>query len=285
MKIGITSNACGGWGDNRYQKLREHEYSCIDLSMANTGATIYQCDEEEFKERLMREKKLADEAGIEIFQIHGPWRYPPRDSTEEERAERMEKMQKSIRAASLLGCKNCVIHPLMPFGIEERGTTYAQQTWDINLVFMRELLKTAKEYDVTICLENMPFRLFSMSLPEDVFSFVKIMNDGHFKICLDTGHVVVHKKGTPGDAVRQLGDEIRVLHIHDNDGRVDQHAIPYLGIIDWKDFGQALKEIGFRGAFSFETKLSKYITDTILDEIHMLHIKIAKEITGISFFE
>ena len=64
-------------------------------------------------------------------------------------------MKKSIRAASILECKNWVIHPIMPFGVEDIDTGDAEKTWDMNVAFMKELLKTAKEYGVTICLENM----------------------------------------------------------------------------------------------------------------------------------
>ena len=108
------------------------------------------------------------------------------------------------------------------------------------LCLMRELLKTAKEYDVILCLENMPFLDFSLSAPQEILKIVKEMNDDHFKICLDTGHVSVFGDLSVGDEVRRLNKEIRALHIHDNKFGIDSHYMPFFGKIDWKDFSKSL---------------------------------------------
>ena len=55
-----------------------------------------------------------------------------------------------------------------------------------------------------------------------------------------------------GDVVRELGKEIRVLHVHDNRNQIDLHLPPFYGRIDWYDFANALREIQYTGVFSFE---------------------------------
>lgn len=283
MKIGIQTNLLdrdgyGRWKENMYIKLREHGYSCTDYNMADTDSIIYTLPRDESDAMLKSEKELAENAGIEISQVHGPWRYPPRDLTEEDRGERMEKMKKSIWATSVLGCKNWVIHPIMPYGENDADTQNAQKTWDMNIKFMSELLKTAKEYGVTICLENMPMRKFSLATPEKILKFVKEINDENFKICLDTGHVSVFGDLNIGDEVRRLGDEIRVLHVHDNKWGADLHLAPYFGIIDWEGFAKALKDIGFNGCFSLETMPSGKLSDDLFEEACRLLQKIASDI-------
>lgn len=257
MKTGIAANMLktgyDRWGENRYEKLKEHGFSCIDYGMADTDAPIYSLDDNQFEEFLKKEKELADRAGIEVSQVHGPWRYPPRDLSEEDRAERLEKMKKSIKAASLLGCKFWVVHPIMPYTTADLKQNKAQETWEMNLQFMKELLKTAKEYDVVICLENMPMLNFSISTPTQIVKFVNEINDDNFKVCLDTGHVAVFEGLSPAAAVREIGDKLRVLHVHDNHGTDDDHLAPYSGIIDWEAFSKALKEVGFEGVISLET--------------------------------
>jgi len=94
---------------------------------------------------------------------------------------------------------------------------------------------------------------FSISTPTQILKFVNEINDENFKICLDTGHVNVFNNLTVGDAVRELGDKIKVLHIHDNGGTDDDHLAPFSGGIDWVDFSKALKETGFDGVISLET--------------------------------
>lgn len=271
MKIGIQTSTFdtegyGRWKDKTYDKLNEHGYSCTDFDMSNTETPIYTLPEEEAKELLLKEKELAEKSGIEIVQVHGPWRWPPKDLTQEDRAERMEKMKKSIRLTSHIGCKNWIVHPVMPYGIEEAGTEDAEKTWNINIEFMTELLKTAKEYDVTICLENMPMINFSLAKPEDILRFVKTINDDNFKICLDTGHVSVFFISV-GDEVRRLGSEIKALHVHDNSFGVDLHSIPYFGIIDWDDFAKALKEINFEGCLSLETMPPRRLEDDMFEDM------------------
>lgn len=283
MKIGIQTNLLdrdgyGRWKENMYVKLKEHGYSCTDYNMADTESVIYTLSQDESDAALLSEKELAENAGIEISQVHGPWRYPPRDLTEEDRSERMEKMKKSIRATSVLGCKNWVIHPIMPYGENDADAENAQKTWDMNIEFMGELLKTAKEYGVTICLENMPMRKFSLATPEKILKFVKTINDENFKICLDTGHVSVFDDLNMGDEVRRLGDEIRVLHVHDNKWGADLHLAPYFGIIDWESFVKALKDIGFNGCFSLETMPSGKLSDDLFEEACRLLQKIASDI-------
>jgi len=248
------------YGDEKYKKIKEHGFDCVDFNIMNTETELYVSGEERFKEILLCEKKLAEDAGIKIHQVHGPWRIP-KDSTEADREERMEKMQKSIRAASILGAKYWVIHPLMPCGVDDLVTGFAGSTWEINLTFMRKLLETAKEYGITICLENMPMNNFSISTPEKILEFVQEINDKHFKICLDTGHLARFKVRKTGDAIRLLGDNIKVLHTHDNMGDSDTHQFPYTGIIDWKDFGKALKDINFDGVLSMETAPKADLSD------------------------
>lgn len=280
MKIGIVSKSTLAWGENRYQKLKELGFSAVDFGLGNTEVAPYTSTEEEFCEMLAKEKALAEAAGIEIFQIHGPWRWPCHDDTEENRAERMEMMKKSIRAASLLGCKNWIVHPIMPLGVHDVPLGKTEETWALNVKFMRELVKTAREYDVTICLENMPFTEFSISRPEEILRLIEEINDDHFKMCLDTGHVNVFPELSVADEVRKMKDVIRAFHIHDNNGKGDLHAIPYFGNIDWEDFGKALKEIDFKGVFSLETAPSNKLPLSVYEDILKTLPQIAQHIIG-----
>jgi len=227
---------------------------------------------------LIKEKTLCENAGIEISQVHGPWRAPIRDSLPEERAERMEQMKRTIYAASILGCKNWVIHPLMPCGLNDDGKDTEKSTWDINLNFMQKLLTFAKEHSVIICFENMPFKSFSISKPEKILKFVKTINDSSFKICLDTGHISVFENLAVGDEVRRLGKEICALHIHDNRVSSDLHLMPYFGVIDWKDFAKSLKDIGYTGNFDLETMPPKTLPDFIFEDMSKSLFKISKMI-------
>lgn len=279
MKIGNCNIYYQHYGEECYRKMKSFGFSSVDFDLSNTDTQLYLFREDEFRNSLIHEKKMIEEVGMEVSQTHGPWCWPPRDDTIEGRAERAEKMKKSIQGTAFLGCKNWVIHPIMPFGIHDKGTEKAQITWEINQIFMKEMLQVAKEYNITICLENMPMPEFSLGSPTEIWEFVKRMDDEYFKICLDTGHAAVYKDLTPADAIRKFGKEVRVLHVHDNNGREDQHALPYYyGTIDWKDFGQALKECQFDGVFSYETAPSAKLPISTFEEMNIMLVNLAKEI-------
>jgi len=106
---------------------------------------------------------------------------------------------------------------------------------------------------VTICLENMPHRNFSMAKPEKVLQLAKLLDDPHFAVCLDFGHVATQENMSVADQIRLLGDKLQAVHIHDNGGEKDEHLWPGAGIIDWAEAMKALREIGYTGVFSLET--------------------------------
>ena len=51
--------------------------------------------------------------------------------------------------------------------------------------------------------------------------------------CLDTGHLNVFSSAELNVWIQRLGPFIRQIHIHDNDGFLDQHLPPGQGNIDF----------------------------------------------------
>lgn len=286
MKIGVSvepyGKAANCFGEELFQKLGSFGFSAIDYNISGTKYELYSMDDDAFSQRLGNERAAAEAAGLKMHQMHGPWRSPPRDATPEDRQERMEKMQRSILAAHLLGIKYWVIHPLMPYGALDLGTENPPKTWEVNKQFMGQLLQYAKALDVTICLENMPMSKFSMADPRQVLKFVREMNDEHFKMCLDTGHSTFFPEVCLSDMVRQIGKDLKVLHVHDNMGDRDFHLWPTKGIIDWPGFMQALKDIGYDGVFNLETAPDKNLEGEAYAEAFAQLCQLAKQVTQLA---
>ena len=288
MKIGIATYAyIDPYGyEKGIEKLKRHGYDCVDYSsnvfpnLVNTNHEIFSLSESEFEKKLRLEGEIFKDHGILISQTHGPWRYPPQDGMKEERDERFEKMVKSIRGTAYLGCENIVIHPLMPFGSHSDAEPKTQ--WDINLEFMSRLAEVGKEYAVTVCFENMPFRELPLSPVSEILKMVKVINSDYFKVCLDTGHCAAIGESA-SDAVRILGKEyLRVMHVHDNNGIKDYHWLPGTGVIDWDDFSSALFEIGFDGTMSLETGVARFAKDgEDIEEREIELANIAKKIARV----
>ena len=49
-----------------------------------------------------------------------------------------------------------------------------------------------------------------------------------------------------------MGDNLKALHIHDNNGQSDQHLPPYCGKLQLDRIVEALRDMKFAGFFTFE---------------------------------
>jgi sugar phosphate isomerase/epimerase len=111
----------------------------------------------------------------------------------------------------------------------------------------------------------------------------KETNSDIFKVCIDTGHSNFCGEA-PADAVRLVGGEyLGALHVHDNNGKADQHLRPGFGNVDWDAFSDALVEIGFEGSVNFETAVPSSVPngeDRDAQEIELANwgLRIAKKL-------
>jgi sugar phosphate isomerase/epimerase len=260
MKIGITEGSYLYYGVGEGAKMaRAHGYECFDFGgFIHTETDFFRLPEEAFRAELMQRRSLVESEGISFWQAHAPWCCPERDLTEEGRAEQLECYLKAVRGTGYLGAECFVIHAIMPYGMNSPENP--ERMRDINAAFMGRLAEEAKEYGVKhICVENLPFPALPINHTSQCLDFAKRMNketnSDIFKVCLDTGHSNFCGE-KPADAVRLLGKEyLGALHVHDNNGKADQHFRPGFGNIDWEDFSDALAEIGFEGCVSFETSV------------------------------
>jgi len=249
MKPGIRDYYIKHYGDTEGAKrMAEHGYAYLDFQLADTESEYYKKKDESFLLAVNAKRKELKSAGIEVYQIHGPWRVP-QDATDEDRAERFEKMTKAMVIAKYLGAKYMAVHPLMPYGADSPDNP--EEIYAINKKYYTALANVAKNLGVTVCLENMPFRNFPLSSPRALGDFIRDIGSESLKMCFDTGHANMFE-GSVGDMLREVSDLVKILHLHDNLGDEDSHLPLYEGNIDWADFAEALFDIGFDGPVSLE---------------------------------
>ena len=279
IRIGIESSAyISRYGTEKgLARMKMHGYDTVDYQgFVNTETDLFALPETSFEKELSALRLACVNAGIELFQVHGPWRWPPRDFTPGDRAERFEKMAKSIRGTDVLVCENFVIHPIMPFS--DNSNPDPDAFYKTNFDFMNRLCDVADEYGVTVCLENMPMPVLTLSTPKQILDFVKAVNRKSMKVCLDTGHCTVCGADA-AEAVRLTGKEyLKVLHVHDNNGRSDLHWLPGFGVINWTEFGNALKDIGYDGSLSLETQVNGNVPEKAREDLEKGLFSIAKAI-------
>ena len=211
-----------------YEKMKDHGYDCCDYNLSPDGE-YFNLNDADMENFFKCEKALANKYGIIVNQVHSPW--PIDDTLPGAFEKKVEIMKKSLKITKYLGSKYLVLHPHMPYGHDFEPSP--QAGIDANIEFFGELLETAKELDIYLCIENLPMR------------------SPYAVMCLDTGHALVYPR-TLKNAIETAGSHIKVLHVHDNNRDRDSHMIPGKGAGDWEGFVQGLKNIGYEGVISIE---------------------------------
>ena len=100
------------------------------------------------------------------------------------------------------------------------------------------------------CVENMPSGVHPGSRMADLAALVVELNRPELALALDTGHA--HISADPGSETIAAGRWLRTTHVHDNNGRQDNHLPPGLGTADWDAWGAALNAIDYGGPIMLE---------------------------------
>lgn len=202
-----------------------------------------------------RAGKAARDVGVVFNQAHMPLADPRETKTRKRRLEN-ELAHRSIEAAGMLGVPWIACHALSFAGAWDQG--HLDELRERNLEYFAPFLKTAEKAGVGLAMENLAdafsegarSRTYTAT-PGELIDLVDAFDHPLVGILWDTGHA--HLQGLDqGQALRAIGSRLKGTHIADNDGRWDQHLMPFLGKVDWKAVMEALWAIDYAGDFTYE---------------------------------
>lgn len=198
----------------------------------------------------------------------------------------IEIYKRCIELCEAVGCKHLIVHGISVEKAESEITPEKAIYYkELNYRLYRGLIDTLKKTNVTVCLENLfkrtPAKGFyegTCADPHEAVEYIDTLNceagKECFGFCLDTGHIHLLRSRF-FLYMPILGKRIKALHIHDNDGAEDEHLMPYVGTVNWKEFLNTLAYIGYEGDLSFETfaqtkkgKLPPELVPTFLSTIY-----------------
>lgn len=217
-----------------------------------------------------KDRRVYEDAGLKIGQIHCPFNAPPDRVTPEEMERFVAGVKRSVRAAALLGAPIAVVHPVIPFGWNEKEEIY-NSSYEITDRLCAEYTELGEKLGVVIALENMPGgdTTVPYSCAEQFLKLLDKLKSPYFKVCLDTGHANwALPAGELPAMARALAPHLCALHLHDNGGTWDNHFLPYGGSIDWDALCKALGEGGYTGGVNLETCSMRQMGDDLF-EIYM----------------
>lgn len=260
-----------------FRLLKSAGFSCCDFSLNSylKNTTLYRKEISEFFDKSEQEleafffphKQAAKAAGISIHQMHMPYpNYVPQADNELNKYLKEVVARKSMQICAFLGCHYIVVHGFKLayyLGSEEAE-------WDKTREFIEFLAPMAAELGITICVENIYTNIGKHIVEGPCCDARKAavridkVNEKYgadiLGFCFDTGHANLVGIDFE-DFIVTLGNRLKVLHIHDNDGVGDLHQIPFTftksrenkACTDWNGFLTGLKRIGFKKVLSFET--------------------------------
>ena len=260
-----------------FRMLKEAGFDNCDFSLNGylKNTDIYRGNMNRFFDRSITDletffsahKKAANAEGVSIYQMHMPYPiFVPKASEEVNEYLWQQVAVKSMQICHFLECRYIVIHGFKLaryLGTEELE-------WQQTAKFLESILPMAKEYGITVCMENL-YESIADHIIEgpgcDALKAVQRIDDFNERygaevlgFCFDAGHA--NLVGIDFEKfLTTLGHRLKVLHLHDNDGRADLHQIPYTftrtrentSSTDWEGLLRGLTAIKFDGVLSFET--------------------------------
>lgn len=175
-----------------------------------------------------------------------------RDPSPEELAAFQKSVFTGMEAAMILGVDHAVLHPntvVLPVEAYDEAQQFAK-----TLAHLSPFADYAAKLGLRIAVENMPFVSQNGAVhrfcgnAEELCAVADALGIG---VCWDFGHG--HISGLKqSDALKHIGNRLKVVHIHDNFADEDTHIPPFIGTNDWRDSMQGLSAIGFEGLLNYE---------------------------------
>lgn len=154
--------------------------------------------------------------------------------------------EQTIAVASRLGIERATIHPgnHSPLSRGHYGKVH-----ELTRQALRRLDTVALEHGVQLCLENMALGwAFETDSLDKILDLTQGTEYGH---CLDVGHAFISKRLPE---FLQHAGRFHNVHLHDNQGVVDDHMTLGQGHVPWRQAVQQLLNGGYQGTIVIESR-------------------------------
>jgi sugar phosphate isomerase/epimerase len=158
--------------------------------------------------------------------LHGPFSdLAPASRDRQIRAVTRNRFQQAYELAQLVGAQHLILHTgYIP-------KTYGRQAWIENSVRFWVRFLPSKDNSLRIHLENV-YEDDYMIMIELLDRVNAALGRETLTVCLDIGHVHANSSRTLEEWIPGLGRRIQYVHLHNNDGILDDHWGLWKGKID-----------------------------------------------------
>ncbi len=190
-------------------------------------------------------KKISKENDLSLI-VHTPFYLPVSTILPEIRKSVFENLTNASKLAEKVGAKRMTIHP----GFREMPGPGINITYESLISNLKKIVGIGKEYDVEICLENLDNNDFFLCIEKE--DYLRVLNSVNgLKSTLDVGHANTSKT-KPHKYFESVKDFVMDMHVHDNDGKIDEHNCLGEGNINFKKLFSECKKHEYYGPFTLE---------------------------------
>jgi sugar phosphate isomerase/epimerase len=113
---------------------------------------------------------------------------------------------------------------------------------------VEEICRLAEPIGIRVALEVIPNPLSDAASLVDLLE--KDLDAPRTGICLDFGHAFL--MGDVADAIEIVAEHLITTHVHDNNGKKDEHLVPFEGRIHWDIALMTMQKVGYDGTYLME---------------------------------
>ncbi|MBE6013376.1 MAG: sugar phosphate isomerase/epimerase [Lachnospiraceae bacterium] len=147
--------------------------------------------------------------------------------------------------AHIIDCiKDCSVYEIPILVLHPINGMTPLPAEDIGIERFKRIAGEAEKYNINLAIEN-------QGNPEYIDFVFKNVQSNKLYFCFDSGHENYYSPNL--DLLDLYGDKLIALHLHDNDGTEDVHALPFTGSVNWKKVDEKLNSLKYAGAIALET--------------------------------
>lgn len=182
-------------------------------------------------------KKWLEDYGLQLLDLHGSAGREKNWASEQEyqRLAGVELVKNRIEMTAYLSADVTIMHvPGDPDSAPIRKS-------------LDELEPLARERNVRIAIENGNFEAVRKLLSE--------YDPDYAGLCYDCGHGNMIPDGL--DHLEAIKDRLISVHLHDNDGKSDQHKLMFSGTVNWERLARIMAISAYAKCVSMETTMGR----------------------------
>jgi sugar phosphate isomerase/epimerase len=113
---------------------------------------------------------------------------------------------------------------------------------------VEEICRLAEPVGIRVALEVIPNPISDAASLVDMLE--KDLDAPRTGICLDFGHAFL--MGDVADTIETVAEHLITTHVHDNNGKKDDHLVPFEGRLNWDIALMTMQKVGYDGTYLME---------------------------------